>query len=49
MADEVVQDAHLETPEIDADFALILSPDSSFIFADGFESGDGSAWSEMVP
>ena len=49
-ADEVVQDAHTETPEIDADFALILSPVSPGdpIFSDGFESGDVSQWSSSI-
>ncbi len=45
-ADEVVQDAHLETPEIDADFALVIWPDGSVFFADGFESGNLAAWDE---
>jgi hypothetical protein len=49
LADEVVEDAHLETPEIDVDFALVLSPDGSLVFADGFESGDTSAWTVVTP
>ncbi len=44
LGDEIVEDAHLETPGIDADFALVFSPDDSVVFLDGFESGDTSAW-----
>ncbi len=50
LADEVVQDSHAETPEVDADFALVLSPDGAApLFADGFESGDTSAWDVTSP
>jgi hypothetical protein len=48
LADEVVEDAHLETPEVDADAALIIFPDRSTIFADGFESGDTSVWGTVA-
>ena len=49
-ADEVVQDSHPETPEVDADFALILSPVAAgdFFFGDDFETGDTSRWSATV-
>jgi subtilisin family serine protease len=48
LADEVVEDAHLETLEVDADAALVIFPDRSTIFADGFESGDTGAWSTVA-
>ena len=51
LADEVVADTHAETPAIDADFALVISPvagGNSSIFSDGFESGDTSVWSHTV-
>jgi subtilisin family serine protease len=48
LADEVVEDTHLETPEVDADAALVIFPDRSTIFADGFESGDTSAWGTVA-
>ncbi|MEZ5330601.1 MAG: S8 family serine peptidase [Thermoanaerobaculia bacterium] len=44
LADEVVQDAHVETGAVDADASLIIFPDRSTLFADGFESGNTSAW-----
>jgi len=49
IADEVVQDAHLETGEVDVDFALVVFPDTTNIFSDGFESGNTSAWSVTIP
>jgi hypothetical protein len=50
LADEVVADNHPETKEIDADFALIVSPaGASEIFSDGFESGTTSSWSSVIP
>jgi hypothetical protein len=49
LADEVVADSHLETGAIDADFALIISPISDDVFADGFETGDTSMWDVVVP
>lgn len=48
LADEVVQDAHPETGAVDADASLIVFPDRSTLFADGFESGDTSAWTTTV-
>lgn len=49
LADEVVEDAHLETPAVDADFALVIFPDANqAIFTDGFESGDTSGWDTTV-
>lgn len=50
LADDVVEDSHLETPETDVDFALVVLPLGSTdeIFTDGFESGDTSGWSETV-
>ena len=49
-ADEINQDSHVETPEIDADYALVVSGvESSQIFSDGFESGDTTAWDTTVP
>lgn len=48
LADEVVEDAHLETPEVDADAALVIFPDRSILFADGFESGNTSAWGTVA-
>ena len=50
LADEVVEDSHVETPAIDADFALVVSTvKTGLIFADGFESGDTTAWSGSTP
>jgi subtilisin family serine protease len=50
LADEVVADSHTETPAIDADFALVVSVvREGTIFADGFESGDTTAWSGSTP
>jgi hypothetical protein len=49
LADEVVEDSHLETPAVDADFALVVSVvRSGGIYADGLESGDTSLWSSTV-
>ncbi len=49
-ADEVVQDSHTETVEVDADFALIISPVAAgdLFFGDDFETGDTSRWSATV-
>jgi hypothetical protein len=49
LADEVVADSHVETPAVDADFAIVVSVVQSALFADGFESGDTSAWSAAEP
>jgi hypothetical protein len=49
LADEIVQDAHLETVEVDADFALVVFPDAASLFSDGFEAGNVSAWSSSSP
>lgn len=48
LADEVVADSHVETPEVDADFALVVTVVQSALFQDGFETGDTSAWSDTV-
>jgi hypothetical protein len=49
LADEIVQDAHLESVEVDADFALVVFPDPAPLFSDGFEAGNVSAWSSSSP
>ncbi|MBZ0111203.1 MAG: S8 family serine peptidase [Thermoanaerobaculia bacterium] len=49
LADEVVQDAHLETNQVDADFALVVFPAVATLFSDGFESGNVTAWSSSSP
>ncbi|MEM7588395.1 MAG: peptidase S8, partial [Acidobacteriota bacterium] len=50
IGDEIVQDAHLDTAEIDAVFALVIAGDrGSVLFRDGFESGSMSAWSNATP
>lgn len=49
LADEVVEDSHLETGATDVDFALVYSFEAAGIFADGFESGDTTAWSAVLP
>ena len=50
IGDEIVQDAHAETPELDADFALVIGGVVlEHVFADGFETGDLLAWSNHVP
>ncbi len=50
-ADEINQDSHVETAEVDADYALVVSgvDQSSLIFSDGFESGDTTVWTLTVP
>ncbi len=48
-ADEINEDSHVETGAIDADYALVVSGGSPGLFADGFESGDTSAWSQSFP
>ena len=48
LADEVVQDSHTETPAVDADFALVISPSTTRIFGDGFESGNVGCWSSTI-
>jgi serine protease AprX len=48
-ADEINQDSHVETVEIDADYALVVSGAFPGLFADGFESGDTLAWSSTAP
>lgn len=48
-ADEINQDSHVETPAIDADYALVVSGVILSLFSDGFESGNTSAWSSTVP
>ena len=45
---EVNMDVHVETPEVDQDYALVVYGVTGFsggaIFSDGFESGDTTAW-----
>ena len=47
-ADEINQDSHVETAALDADYALVVSGGSLGLFADGFESGDTTAWSSTT-
>jgi hypothetical protein len=55
IASEVNMDVHIETPEEDQDYALVvygvtdLTGGSDDIFADDFESGNTSAWAQTVP
>jgi hypothetical protein len=54
IATEVNMDVHAETPEDDQDYALVIYGASAFsgggsIFADGFESGGTTNWSNVVP
>jgi hypothetical protein len=54
IATEVNMDAHIETPEDDVDYALVVYGASAFsgggaIFSDGFESGGTTNWSNVVP
>jgi hypothetical protein len=49
---EVNADVHVETPETDQDYALVVYGATSFgsdIFSDGFESGTWGAWSNVMP
>ena len=41
IASEVNQDGHVETPEFDVDYALVVSPISSVVTCDGDVDGDG--------
>jgi hypothetical protein len=54
MATEVNMDVHVETPEDDQDYALVVYGVTEMtggggVFADGFESGDLSRWTHSVP
>jgi serine protease AprX len=52
---EVNMDVHIETPEDDQDYALVVYGVTNFfggfgsIFGDGFESGDTGAWAQTAP
>ncbi len=49
---EVNMDVHVETPEDDQDYALVIygvTAVTDELFSDGFESGDTSAWGNWVP
>ena len=53
---EVNMDVHIETPEDDQDYALVVYGVTDFsggsfsaIFADGFEDGTSAAWAQTVP
>ena len=53
IASEVNMDVHVETLEDDQDYALVVYGVTDMvdngIFADGFETGDTSLWSALVP
>jgi hypothetical protein len=55
IAAEVNMDVHIETPEDDQDYALVVYGVTDFIvggtaiFSDGFESGDTIAWAQTQP
>jgi hypothetical protein len=55
IASEVNMDVHIETPEDDQDYALVVYGVTDFtgggtaIFSDGFESGDTIAWAQTQP
>ena len=53
-ATEVNMDVHVETPEDDQDYALVVYGVTDLtggggLFEDGFESGDTSRWTHSVP
>jgi hypothetical protein len=54
-ATEVNMDVHIETPGDDQDYALVvygvteMTGGGGGIFADGFENGDTSRWTHLVP
>jgi len=55
IATEVNMDVHIETPEDDQDYALVvygvteMTGGGDNVFADDFETGDTAAWAQSIP